>query len=191
MALAIIPTPSKAEIGVVGCIQLDQAKCDEIKFLSLDKSNLKVKGKINQDSGALVDNQKRDVDVWIINEAFEWVDKLIINAAISANESFNYDIVGLCERPQLLRYSAPSIGYDWHLDVGTDRASNRKISISIGLSENYEGGELAFFTEKESRIKLQLGQGVAFPSWMTHRVLPVQEGDRWALVAWITGPSFR
>jgi len=36
-----------------------------------------------------------------------------------------------------------------------------------------------------------VGNAVAFPAYIAHRVLPVSAGRRHALVAWIHGPGFR
>ena len=55
----------------------------------------------------------------------------------------DYNLVGLLERPQLLRYTSPSRGYNWHIDLGQGEASTRKISISM-LNEDFVGGELLF-----------------------------------------------
>jgi len=38
---------------------------------------------------------------------------------------------------------------------------------------------------------MTIGQSLAFPSFLSHKVLPVTKGERWALVAWISGTPFR
>ena len=129
--------------------------------------------------------------VFVIHEYHSWVDELIINCATQANDQFDFNLTGLMERPQLLKYSAPSSGYDWHLDIGLGDASTRKISISILLNEDYEGGDLCFFTEGETQVSPDMGTAVAFPSYLPHRVMPVTKGVRWSLVCWIAGEPFR
>ena len=52
--------------------------------------------------------KEREVDVFVIHENNEWVDELLIHGAVTANELFDFNITGILERPQLLRYKAPS-----------------------------------------------------------------------------------
>ena len=113
------------------------------------------------------------------------------STAETAMSYLNYNLVGLLERPQLLRYTSPSRGYNWHIDLGQGEASTRKISISICLNEDFVGGELLFFSDELYKLKLPLGKCIAFPSFLSHKVLPVRQGVRWALVAWISGEPFR
>ena len=83
--------------------------------------------------------------------------------------------------------------YDWHIDrrpvhQGEDE---KKLSFSLILNENYEGGELEFKDSKEN-ISLNLNKGdmVIFPSFLEHRVKPVLNGTRISLVGWMVGPKY-
>jgi len=191
MALAIPPKTRLQDIGVMPCLELEKKEIEKIINLHKDSQNPYIKGKIQSSNTNVVNIKEREVDVFVIHENNEWVDELLIHGAITANELFDFNITGILERPQLLRYKAPSAGYDWHLDIGTGDHSTRKISISVCLNDDYEGGELAFFMTGEQSIKPDAGTGIAFPSFMPHRVTPVTKGERWALVCWITGEPFR
>ena len=103
----------------------------------------------------------------------------------------DYNVVGLLERPQLLNYKQNSKGYDWHTDIGLGMASTRKISITVNLNDNYEGGNLQFFSDKTYEFNPPRGDAIAFPSFLPHRVTPITKGERWSLVAWIGGQPFR
>ena len=98
---------------------------------------------------------------------------------------------GLIERPQLLRYNAPSTGYDWHTDIGSGDASTRKISCSILLNKDFEGGNLEFFSNGKQRIDMNVGDCICFSSFMPHRITRVEKGFRWALVCWFSGSPFK
>jgi len=193
MALAVPPTPRNNELGLVGCGQLTPTQCADIIELHKNTQNPHKQGRIQEETSFKSNKLIRDVDLWVIHEEFQWVDALLIEAAQTANEQFEFDLTGMIERPQLLHYASPSNGYDWHLDIGNGDQSTRKISISIALNahEEYEGGELCMFAKGEAQVKLTHGLVAAFPSFMPHRVKPVTSGERWALVCWIHGHPFR
>ena len=41
------------------------------------------------------------------------------------------------------------------------------------------------------KMKKNQGHAVIFPSWVEHKMTKIKKGKREALVAWITGPSFK
>lgn len=134
----------------------------------------------------------RQVESYIIHQREEWVDQLLIEQAMKANQQiFEYNLSGLIERPQLLKYKAGSRGYDWHMDVGGGDSSNRKLSCSIILNDEYEGGELQFFMQGSQTQPTIKGNIIVFSSFLSHCVTPITRGERWALVAWFSGPQFR
>lgn len=191
MALAIPPKLRELEIGVMSAESLSEKTCALLIDLHKDSRNEAVQGRIQHDNENVVEMKVRQTEVFVIDEHFWWVDEMIVNCAIEANKQFNFNLTGLLERPQLLKYTAPSQGYDWHLDIGLGDSSTRKISISILLNDDYKGGDLAFFTNGESHINPDKGTAVAFPSYLPHRVTPLTEGTRWSLVCWIAGEPFR
>ena len=193
MALAIPPKIRENDIGVMSALEIDKSQCRDIIALHNNSQNIQKTGRIRSENSNIVNMKKRDVDVWVIHEEFAWVDALICTAAVSANLLYDFDLVGLVERPQLLRYKSPSEGYDWHLDIGTGDASTRKISISLALNDpnEYEGGQLSFFMTGVQSVDIPQGTAVAFPSFTPHKVEPVTKGERWSLVCWITGQPFR
>ena len=71
----------------------------------------------------------------------------------------------------------------------------RKLSMSVLLNDNFEGGAFEFATYgKEdciiTPIEVEAGSVIVFPSWMEHRVAPVTKGIRYSLVTWFVGPPF-
>tara|TARA_R110000851_G_scaffold151107_1_gene292179 strand:+ start:658 stop:1233 length:576 start_codon:yes stop_codon:yes gene_type:complete len=191
MSMVIPPKHRDGDLGVLSPLKLDKNQCKDIIALHKDSQNVHKTAKIQSDGSNVVNLETRDTDVWVIHENHSWVDAILCTAALTANHTFELNLSGLMERPQLLRYKAPSNGYNWHTDIGRGDASNRKISLSIILNDDYEGGELAFFINGEQSISPEVGDAVAFPSFLPHRVTPLTKGIRWSLVCWITGDPFR
>ncbi len=80
--------------------------------------------------------------------------------------------------------------FNWHIDQIAVKGESRKISFSLGISDEseYEGGDLAFkAAEEEDYYKIGRGDIIAFPSWMLHKVTPVTKGKRRVLVGWGEG----
>ena len=87
----------------------------------------------------------------------------------------------------LLKYN-PGGNYKIHTDHYTTVA--RHLSIIINLNDNYKGGDLVFFDQKEKetmRLKLSKGSIVFFPSnfMYPHSIQPITKGTRYSIVAWL------
>jgi PKHD-type hydroxylase len=110
-------------------------------------------------------------------------------------ERYQFELTGFDDALQYTVYEAPSVGYDWHVDL-IDAPWNlqRKLSLTLQLSDeaDYEGGELEF-RDGASVVAAPRERGLvtAFPSWTQHRVRPVTRAVRRSVVAWVGGPSFR
>ena len=108
---------------------------------------------------------------------------------INKSKNWNYDVTDMFP----FQYSVyhENDHYDWHVDTGSAylKQKERKISFSLILNDNYEGGELEFKNSDEN-ISLDLNKGdmVTFPSFLEHRVKPVLNGTRISLVGWMIGP---
>jgi|TARA_R110000803_G_scaffold118773_2_gene187123 predicted 2-oxoglutarate/Fe(II)-dependent dioxygenase YbiX len=186
-----IPPILGGEHGVIHAGKLSSKDCS--KLIALHKTSPHDKGKIqileSEDKKVV---SIRQVDVWRVHENQRWVDELLVSTIRKVNEDlFEYNLSGLIERPQLLRYNAGSVGYDWHVDIGQGDTSNRKLSMSIILNDSYKGGELQFFSNGISTIPTVKGDMLAFSSFIPHKVTNVTSGQRWAIVAWFSGPQFR
>jgi len=130
-------------------------------------------------------------DPGLRNDLFNIVQK--VNAT-----HFGFDIWNLADI-QYTVYKAENEGhYGWHTDdqvsIGPTRASARKISITIQLSDpsEYEGGDFEFWNFRDMPKDLkEKGTVLLFPSSHMHRVTPVTKGVRKSLVAWFDGPNWR
>ena len=150
----------------------------------------------------------RNTTLFIPPKPVDWLFSKIIGSIQGFNDSkdgYNFDVRGLAEPPNMMRYQAPDINpngkpgkYDWHMDVGPGPVpSMRKISYSILLNAGeYEGGELAFHIGRNQEAHpgqteaTAIGNIVIFPSYVVHRVLPMTKGTRYAIVGWAHGSSF-
>jgi len=100
------------------------------------------------------------------------------------------------QKVMLARYTAPTGGYRAHLDNPGGQADNgRAVTLTLYLSDPdapRRGGALAVWRPgagdgeaPERIIEAEPGTAVLFDSrTVPHRVLPLEEGERWALVVW-------
>ena len=61
----------------------------------------------------------------------------------------------------------------------------------VALNDEYSGGEFMVFGDGEQQIPLGKGESIVFSSFLPHKVNPINKGERWSLVAWISGSCFR
>ena len=154
-------------------------------------------GKGNWNSAAVVDKsivgaRKSDI-VWTKEQ---WVYDLIWDYMLTANEQagWKYNIVA-AESCQVTRYTKDGF-YGWHIDgMGShselqDDGNTRKLSMSIILNSDYEGGDFEMRGLDNQVPRLEEGSIIVFPSFVEHRVTPVTEGIRYSLVSWFVGPPY-
>ena len=109
-------------------------------------------------------------------------------------ENWNLSLDGAGEY-QLTHYAAGGSGaYHTHIDLSMDggSAARRKLSFVVQLSNpaDYAGGELRLEHvggHDRGQTRRQ-GSIIVFPSWVPHSVTPLVRGERWSLVAWLSGP---
>jgi hypothetical protein len=165
-------------------------------------------------SGEIKQNFAQDLDyrnttLFIPPKPDKEIFETILGNIMQFNNSdggYGFDIHGMAEPPNMMRYMAPDINpngkagkYDWHMDLGPGPVpSMRKLSYSILLNAGeYEGGELAFHVGRNTDPfpgqtgDEAVGNMILFPSYLVHSVLPVTKGTRYAIVGWVHGNSFR
>lgn len=113
------------------------------------------------------------------NYLFERVNKIInfynsthAHITLSSDEGYN-----------ILRYN-PGGKYDVHTDHGPNH--NRAATIIFNLNDDYEGGELSFFSYGKT-YKLRKGDIIMFPSsfMFDHVIKPITSGVRYSMVTWV------
>lgn len=149
------------------------------------------------DSG-LVDEKVRKVTR--INPSLHTVESVITRLSdyrptIEAHFGIN---LSACEEPQFLCYQTGDF-FVAHQDGNTGltrlATESRRVSVTIFLNrpageseeESYSGGSLKFSewrSGEEFTLAGETGMLVAFRSELTHEVLPVTQGERYAIVSW-------
>ncbi len=123
----------------------------------------------------------------------DWIYQRLFNMVNEANDhlwDFNLSHAG--EVLQYTEYPPDGGHYDWHIDCGHGIQAQRKISVTVQLNDDYDGGELQLWRGQTPATALkEKGTAVIFPSYMLHRVSPVTKGVRNSLVLWIGGDHYR
>ena len=150
-----------------------------------------------ENSKKIKDSKKiRDSNIsWLYpSDDLEWAYRRITDIILDLNSKYlKFDLYGLIEGFQFTHYKEPDGKYQKHIDKGLN-CLIRKLSLSIQLSdpETYKGGDFILYEgEKPILLPKEHGKLIAFPSYTLHEVKPVTKGERYSLVAWITGPQFK
>lgn len=164
------------------------------KIIELSKILESKSAQIGDGHGGSVNLEKRRTEVFWLhwNSEMEWIFSRLAQAIASANAKWwQFHLSGMNEPLQLTHYRGEDEGfYDWHEDCGESGSfSQRKISAVILLNEGFQGGSFEIFGIGKPK-EMTPGTLILFPSYKTHRVAPVTQGDRWSLVTWISGPPF-
>ena len=197
---------------------LDKKTCNKIRNSTKDKwekSTINVKKDITDEERKTgekpiqgTDKKIRISDIVWTEE--QWIYDTIFPYMYEANEQagWKYDIRG-AESMQITRYKKGGFYY-FHKDGKSDHLSAydlpdnefmhghvRKLSMTVLLNDNYEGGEFQFATYNKEECTIntpefnKIGSIVMFPSDVEHRVAPVTKGIRYSLVVWFLGPPFK
>ena len=150
------------------------------------------------------DPKTRISDVAWCND--QWVYDLTWPYMLEANQESGWSLnIKAAESMQITRYKKGGF-YSFHKDGMSDHLSTynnpknaymhghvRKISMSIILNDNFEGGAFEFASYNKEKcvitpIEAKAGDLIFFCSGMEHRVAPVTKGVRYSLVNWFVGP---
>lgn len=169
-------------------------KCEEI--INIGKKKGTFEGQVGFGAKSVVDKKIRKSSIVFLHhtDGLGRFFQELTSAVLSLNKQFyNFHISSFSEGLQFTHYKAPGQKYGKHFDRGPNGII-RKLSVSIQLSDpkKYKGGDLHIF-DGEDPIKTLRDQGtlIMFPSFMIHEVTPVKKGERFSLVAWITGDPFK
>ncbi len=146
------------------------------------------------------EQRKSKVHFFNYSQEIKWLFEKINKVIETVNEEYyNFDLNGY-DSIQYSEYRTEDDGrYDFHIDFVHDSIPQkeydymtRKLSFSILLNDDYEGGDFQFlFGSEPMQHDLTKGDMILFPSFFMHRVTTVTEGTRKSLVSWVTGPKFR
>ena len=194
--------------------ELDKTTCNKIKKLgqgkwvpsSVDtsKGTTDEERRIGKKGDYKPDKKVRISEVFWTTE--QWIYDLTFPYMYEANRLAGWGLdIKAAESMQLTRYRKGGF-YELHKDGNSDHLSVydepnnpfmnghvRKISMSIILNDNFEGGAFEFATYGKEQcditpIEAKAGDIIFFTSGMEHRVAPVTKGVRYSLVNWFVGP---
>ena len=132
-------------------------------------------------------------DPYIMEQIMAYVDKANYHAG------WNFQIEGA----QQIQFTKYEVGghYNWHRDTNVDISKTggktRKLSITVTLNDDYEGGELMidsedhYWNKNPRKVRSGLGSVAVFPSDTYHRVTKVTKGTRYSLVVWVMGDPWK
>jgi PKHD-type hydroxylase len=158
-----------------------------------------VRAQTQAEDSNLTENEYRKSNIkWLpLTQEYKWIYDKIGDMAYEANQNlYHFDLHSMPEQIQYTEYYDHEKGhYDWHMDTGYGNLSQRKISVTVQLSDGdeYEGGNLQLWPGGTYPLVAPRGKGnvVIFPSFMMHRVTPVTRGTRKSFVLWLGGGHYR
>ena len=197
--------------------EIDKKTCDKIRKLghgkweesSVDtsKGTTDEERRIGKKGDYKTDRKTRISQVFWTTD--QWIYDLTWPYMMEANRNAGWNLdIKAAESMQITRYKKGGF-YKFHKDGNCDHLSAydnpgnpfmhghvRKLSMSIILNDNFEGGafEFASYGKEEcsiTPIEAKAGDIIFFCSGMEHRVAPVTKGIRYSLVNWFVGPPVR
>lgn len=173
---------------------IDEVTCKRIS--NLGKTKWK-KGTITKESN-FNKNARRSKTAWTTEQ---WIYDLAFKYMNIANKKSEWNFkIDAAEPMQITKYNVGGY-YEYHFDGDGYTKYNtpennwlngktRKLSMTIVLNDDYEGGEFNFF-DCENLIKEKTGTIIVFPSYAVHKVNPITKGTRYSLVVWFVGEPFK
>lgn len=170
---------------------------EELIKIEAMTSNLEwVTAATGQDETAGISDYRKSKIKWCPqNNEWGWVYEKLHDMLVEANDvMWKFDLTHMREEIQYTEYYGGGGHYEWHMDCGTGVQSQRKMSVTVQLSDpnDYIGGDLEFNLggghKKAPRLQ---GAAVIFPSFYLHRVTPVKSGTRKSFVLWVGGEPYK
>ena len=157
-----------------------------------------------------IENHKDQKITDIVWTEEQWIYDAVWSYMVQANDDAGWKYnIHTAESLQIARYKK-GMFYDWHPDGKGDHfgvyknIANpkthdrvRKLSMSVILNDDYEGGEFQFTHYSKEKLTVhtpelnKTGSIIVFPSDTEHRITPITKGIRYSLVAWFLGPPFK
>lgn len=132
---------------------------------------------------------------WVPTNGNEWLYQHITDRVNEVNYMYyRYDLTHFYDLQYTVYDSETFDFFGPHVDYHPEGNSMnfRKLSFSILINDDYEGGDLTLHTSSgEMTVAKQKNSIVFFPSFTLHEVTPIISGVRKSLVGWVCGPLFR
>lgn len=169
------------------------------KIISIGNSNTLLQSYVSKEDDLIVqDKSVKNAEIaWLYSSSnTAWIFQRLTHIIHSLNnEFFRFDLYGMIEGLQFTKYQSPDGLYVKHMDkFSNGMGVVRKLSLTVQLSDptDYDGGELDLHLDSiPTTMKKDQGRLVLFPSYIMHEVRPITRGNRYSLVAWVTGKPFK
>jgi len=159
-----------------------------------------------QEGNASVNKKLRDTEIYFFSEDSIYEKIMPHVQQLNQSTGWNYEYTRV--EPLQLGIYKEGGHYDWHSDDSTEpygpetgpfEGLYRKLSFSILLNDDFEGGEFVMVRDIATHDTREIpilaldkpGRMILFPSFMPHKVQPVTKGVRYSLVGWCCGPAWR
>ena len=164
--------------------------CNAIIERGLELSQLEAL--VGDDKEGAVDEDVRKTRVGFFQENQDaWLFHVLAGYVEKANKNSGWDFnINHQQDPQFTVYDKDFF-YDFHEDSSYHQKDMRKLSLVVLLSDpsDYTGGGFEFRDADLEEIPTKRGSILVFPSFLYHRVSPVESGVRYSIVNWFTGPA--
>ena len=184
---------------------LTEKRCDELMdmFNKSEQYKATVAGTYKGSGSDVINENVRKVqevrfseDI-VLSDGFNLNKNLTMACEMANKLFFNFDTSNQLSNIRMLRYEDTG-KYDWHLDIGNEETSVRKITAIVQLSgeNDYEGGNFEFSMTNETGKDTAVGSRkkgslILFPSYLGHRVSPLISGVRYSILTWMLGNAFK
>jgi PKHD-type hydroxylase len=166
------------------------------KIIEYGNSKDKIKGGIiydmtRRDTQVREEYRKVNVARMLVDKDNLWIYDKISDALHYANEKyFNLHVTGFTEDLQFAEYNEGDF-FVTHVDKTFNRTI-RKLSCTMMLNTEYEGGDLVIETQgTTATTEKQVGRMIVFPSYIPHKITKVTSGTRYSIFGWATGNPFK
>ena len=173
--------------------KIPEALCDVAMKELLEVES--IDGKIKQ-GNSITNHDIRNTIVRFAPE-WHWFNGVLYQLGQMANIQTGWEFyINQRERIQLAEYRTDH-HYDWHMDTNvlSGNPVDRKITVVCLMNDpkEFTGGKLELIETKGNTVVPELTKGdvIVFPSFLMHRVTPVESGTRYTATMWLSGPAFR
>ena len=170
-----MPTQKYEQIVVLGKTLLDDSQCSQL----ISKYNTTHLENVIQKSYR--DVLVTDIDILDIPHLMDSL-KFINDHHFKFNLNFNHTDCFFGRYDKGMHYNS------MHMDCIAGE-EQRKLSFSLLLNDNFQGGD--FITITDATVEFYTGKLIIFPSFMPHKVLPIEDGSRYVIFGWVYGPNFK
>jgi predicted 2-oxoglutarate/Fe(II)-dependent dioxygenase YbiX len=168
---------------------LTPAQCETLRRDALAAGLTKVGSLDAGDAGRSNLRTRASVGLPLTPERDWLFDLILAKTELINHQNWRFALNGI-EELRIVRYK-PLQRAKWHFD--THVGSHRKIICVVNLSSpaSYWGGGLQVKGRHEGKdIAPQQGSATWFPAYLEHRAKAPWRGERWSMVAILSGPTW-